>query len=266
MAAEAAAVEAVKAVEPAVIEPIAAEEPKHEVEDGDETPPEQQDGETSAGWKKRIDRFNRRIAEKEAEAEHWKKVALEGARATPVQEPVVSDEKPDISNFDDITAFTEALTDWKVRQAMASREAETKRTEVTRTYQQRVTDFIKSKPDFNEVLAEVGDIPASPEIHQVIIESEVGPALAYHLAQHPDEMRRINGLAPHRRLIEMGKLEDKLTPKETPTAAPAPVSKAPVPIKAEKGAAPVKKDLNDPNLSQAEYRELRAKQLGRRYR
>ena len=70
------------------------------------------------GFEKRIERFNRRLAEKEAEIEHWRKVALQSAQGgtqqvQPATQPIVSSEKPKFSDYNDIEAYTDAMTEWK---------------------------------------------------------------------------------------------------------------------------------------------------------
>lgn len=239
-----ASAEVVEAVEAPVEAPV-EDKVAEAVEAGDEI-------ERTTGFQKRIDRFNRRLAEKDAEIERLQRLA-------PPAPPVTTD-KPTLDQFTDVGAYAEAVAEWKVQQALAQVEATAAQRKVAETYQGRVAEFMKSHADFDEVLQDVAHLPVAPEIHEVILDSDVGPALAYHLASNPDVMAKINALPKHRRYTELGKLEDKLT-------APAPVKKttqAPAPVKSEKGSAPVQKKIDDPNLTQAEYRALRMKQMGRR--
>ena len=60
------------------------------------------------------------------------------------------------------------------------------------TYAQRVTEFTKTHPDFQTALAAVEDRNnVTPILAEAIYSADNGPALVYHLAQHPqfyDEM------------------------------------------------------------------------------
>ena len=226
---------------------------------------ETKEDEHESGFKKRIDRFNRRLTEKEAEIEYWKKTALEKQQSgvSPQQVNHASD-KPKFENYSDIAEYTEALTDWKLQEALLRRTQEVSKQSEVQQYKSRVKEFVKEHADYDEVLQDASHIPAAQEIHQIILESEVGPQIAYHLANNIELLEKLNSLPSHRRLIELGKLEDKLTVKnEVPQVKK---SSAPSPIKTEKGAAPVKRDIHDETLSQAEYRAMRAKQLAGKMR
>lgn len=212
------------------------------------------------GFQKRIDRFNKKLAEREAEIEYWKKAALQ--QKPELAQPAQTQQntgKPVLSDFDNIEDFTEAVTEYKIQQ----RELQAKKQTTITTYKQRAIEFAKQNPDYDDALEDTSHIPVQPEIHEVIIESEVGPQIAYHLAKNPAEIERLNALPAHRRLIELGKLEGALAAKKAPTNVPKATKAAP-PVKAVSGAAPTKKDITDPSLSQAEYRAMRTAQLGKR--
>jgi hypothetical protein len=122
-------------------------------------------------------------------------------------------------------------------------------------------------PEYDEVIADFKDRYKhvnAPEVNQYIAESEIGPELFYHLANNTAEIDRILGLSPLKRVAELGKLEAKLSSVGSEPKPANRVSKAPPPVTKEKGVAPAIKRLDDPNLSQAEYRQLRM-QNKRRY-
>lgn len=220
------------------------------------------------GFEKRIERFNRRLAEKEAEIEHWRKVALQSAQNGTQQtqsatQPIVSSEKPKFSDYNDIEAYTDAMTEWKLEQ----REIAQRQQKIVQTFQEREQALRARDPEYDEVIADFKDRYKhvnAPEVNQYIAESEMGPELFYHLANNTAEVDRILGLPPLRRVAELGKLEVKLGSVGSETKPANKVSKAPPPVNKEKGQAPAVKRLEDPNLSQAEYRQLRM-QNKRRY-
>ena len=238
-------------------------------EDHSDAEVEESDSKKSGkGFEKRIERFNRRLQEKEAEIEHWRKAALQSGtqqtQSVPQQTVQPQVDKPVFANFNgDIDAYTDAVTDWK----LAQREVAQRQQEVVKTYQQKEQALRAKDPEYDEVIADFKDRYKhvnAPEVNQFIAESEIGPDLFYHLANNYAEIDRILALPPMRRVAELGKLEDRLG---TAGAAPKPankVSKAPAPVTKEKGVAPAIKKLDDPNLSQTEYRQLRM-QNKRRY-
>ena len=71
----------------------------------------------------------------------------------------------------------------------------------------RVESFAEKTEDFSEVLEGVEDVPMSLAVQELLIHSEKGPELMYHLAQDRDEFARICELSPLEAARELGKLE-----------------------------------------------------------
>ena len=230
-----------------------------EVEDSDSK-------KSGKGFEKRIERFNRRLQEKEAEIEHWRKAALSGNQQTqsaPQQVVQPQVDKPVFANYNNLEDYTEALTDWKLTQ----REVAQKQQQIVQTYREKENAIRLRDSEYDEVIADFKDRYKhvnAPEVNQFIAESELGPDLFYHLANNYAEIDRILALPPMRRVAELGKLEARLSPAGAEVKPANKVSKAPTPVSKEKGVAPTVKKLEDPNLSQAEYRQLRM-QNKRRY-
>jgi hypothetical protein len=68
------------------------------------------------------------------------------------------------------------------------------------------------------------NIPITPEMAEIIRDSDVWPDLAYHLGKNMAEAARIAALSPTRQAVELGRLEARVTaPKPLPNRAPAPV-------------------------------------------
>jgi hypothetical protein len=166
-------------------------------------------------------------------------------------------DKPKFSDYNDIETYTEALTDWKLEQKLAQQEQKTKAKTVADSYNDRVKEFSKSRPDFQEVIAS-SDLSISDPVKELIFESDVGPALALYLAENEEEAERINGMSIVRQVAEIGKLEDKLSAKKVDKKV---VSKAPAPVSPIKGGAPVTaKSLDDPSIAPDEWIKMRNKQ------
>lgn len=122
--------------------------------------------------------------------------------------------------------------------------------------------------------------PYANDIQQAILESEQGPEIVYHLAQHPEELARLQA-APsvHVAMVELGGIAAALkaappasvpagATQTGPATAVAPVvaappsrsmSRAPEPQGTALGgsASTTPQALDDPNISQAEYNRRR---------
>lgn len=226
------------------------------------------DEDTSKWIGKRLERAKAKAREEaHAEIEYWKNAALGKTNAEPVatRQPQI-ESKPVLANYNDFESYTEALIDGKIAQRLTEANQQTAVRQVQSTYQTRAQEFAKTVTDFGPVVQDFLETYKNvevPELPTIVYESEVGPALVHYLAKNDHEMERIIDLPSHRRLIELGKLEDKL--KTAKSVTPPKASKAPAPIVPEKGSTPSKKDLTDPTLSQAEYRELRMKQVKGRF-
>ena len=216
-----------------------------ETDDGDDTETDEVK-KPSKGIEKKFKKFTQRLASKDQEIEYWKKAAMgnpQGNQSTQTQ-TAIPDKKPVFADYNDLEAFTEASIEYGVKKALAETGQRQQVDNVIKTYETRVKEFSKVNPDFNDVMNEFQEDYGNmqcPEIVQVAMESEVGPALAYYLASNTDEVDRIVALPPYRRLIELGKLEDKVAkPATKPVVVEAKkISKAAPPIEAVKGSTKV---------------------------
>lgn len=180
------------------------------------------------GVQPRIDELTRARREAEREAAYWRNVA-QGSKGS--AEPAVP-QKPTPDKFSDYAEYVEALTDWKAEAVVTKRftEQAQARADETRatTWQERQDKVRESMPDYDDVLA-MADTPLANHVREVLVESDQGPALAYHLAKHPDTLMRLNGLAPLQAAREIGRIEASLASKPVAEATPARTTQAPKP-------------------------------------
>lgn len=146
---------------------------------------------------------------------------------------------PKQEEFGSYEDFLEAKAEWiaekKVdakfeqrKQEEAQRKTEAERNEVVKTWQQKVETATTKYADFDAVLDSADHIEVPAPLQSAIMESALGAELAYHLAKNSAELERIVSLKPYAALMELGKLEVKLSQPPEPKKAPA--SKAPEPI------------------------------------
>lgn len=230
-----------------------------------------------SGFKRRIDKLNARVAERERELDYWKAEALKQKQSTePAQEQVKSVQatgKPNPENFDSHADYVEALTDWKVDQKYSAQKQDEEKSKfqneqqkAVQAYSERAKSFSEKVADYDDVLSSVDDIMVPSAIQNLIVQSANGPELAYEMAKDRENLARICKLPILEAVFEIGSIKARISSKgsddkiinKKPTAAPAPI----VPVGKGKGA--IVKSLDDPNLSQSEYERLRLEQIKKR--
>lgn len=95
------------------------------------------------------------------------------------------------------------------------------------SFRQREEAFSESVEDYLEVTRSE-NLKITPQMAEVITESEEGPALAYHLGKNEELADLISQLPPLAAARELGKLEARLI-AEREKAKEKPISKAPPP-------------------------------------
>lgn len=239
---------------------------------------EKQDGKDGKKAKKpfseRIQELVAQRREAESKAERAEREAdelrrkLEAIQAKP--EPVKEEPKPARVKYTSDEEYIEALAEWKASQALAKREKEQADAQAKAYQEQLAADWKRRQDsaraeidDYTDVISK-SDVALPGHLHQAILESEVGPHLAYYFAKHPSEAKRFASMSPTTALRQLGKLEDKLIVDEDdheeekkPTST-VEKSKAPPPINPPK-------EGRAPNLAPANiFDEYRAKRKAER--
>ena len=215
------------------------------------------------GVQKRIDRAVRQKYEAEARTKMLEErlAALETRQQPQAQRPAYDDSEPTIDKFDNFDQYVAAKAEWiaerKINQTLTAREQQqqaareaAERTKTADSWNKRNPQATVEMPDFEEVLAS-SDVPMTQPMQQAIMESDIGPKLAYYLATNPDEATDIAGMSPIGAIRALGRLEERLSsqkPVVKTTSAPPPIT--PVGTRAT-----VKKDPN--KMSDAEYAKWR---------
>ncbi|HEU4707931.1 MAG TPA: hypothetical protein VFS17_01330, partial [Methylophilaceae bacterium] len=157
---------------------------------------------------------------------------------TPKDEPAAKPEgKPKQEDFATYEDYLEALAKHTVAEERRKAEAEAEeakekqtREAKAKTYAERAEKARERMPDFDDVVDQ--DLPVSRAMIEVIMESDIGPDLAYYLGKNPDEATRIAQLSPIAAARELGKIEAKLTPADkTDPPKPSDAPKPPNPVK-----------------------------------
>lgn len=205
------------------VEPEAPEAPEPEAEAEPEVEPEKPKNKPgSQKWRERAER-NRE------EAEHWKAIALSGKPAE-APKPIQTDSShaPSQDQYETHAEWVEALTDWKLENKLKEREAREQSTKIQQSWETKKAEARQELPDFDDVIADMDEAPA-PVVLAVMNESAHTAKIAYHLAQHPEDLRRINRLSPPAAALEVARIEARFDTKKESAPATKPVSKAPRP-------------------------------------
>lgn len=214
---------------------------------------------------------NRELAiERDAALEYgefWRKRFEESQqRPAPVAPQPEEDPRPKRADFDDDDAWADALSTWtenratkKAEAAADARFAKVREEDRLRTQQStfatRAESFAKGHPDFQTTISNPALTFLNGEFLGVIMESEKGPELAYHIGKSPELVAKLTRMTVPQRLAALGRIEADLS---RPPPAPKPSGAPPPPTPISSGASGGGVDLE--KLSAKEYLRVRLEQ------
>lgn len=205
------------------------------------------------GFEKALARMKRKQAAETARADYLEQKLMElvaqQSQEKPTAAPVQAKEEtaPKLEDFESYTEYVEALTTFKaqelIKKELSARDQMSHVDRIESAYRDRLLETKKEIPDLIEVLNTVPrDVPApDPSVREYVVQSEVGPLIAYHLASNVEVLRKLVQMPPLMQAVEVGKIEAAIIAGRTAKAAkPAPkTTKAPAPATAvEGGSAP----------------------------
>jgi hypothetical protein len=233
----------------------AAAEPKEgEAEQPSESSPENEDD----GFEKRAAKLTERYYTEKQQKEYYKQLYDELAQRN--QPPMEAGKT--LADFDyDENQFAQYLDAQARQRAVIEAQQQAQQEQQRRkTVEFRVKEeaFAKDVPDYQQVAYYS---PITPEVADVIMSSEQGPELAYYLGKHPDVAEKLSMMGPLDMAREVGRIEStKLVKPKPPSVTNAP---KPVPqIQGTDDKPPIR--LDDPKISDAQFRRLREKQIANR--
>lgn len=234
--------------------PAEPEQPESEGDDeSDEDKSEDEKSETrnKPGSRKYKERFEAQRRENEmlrqqnmqvmAQAAYLRGLAEGAGKLPPVDGQTEAAPDPDTFELGQIDPkYIEALTDYKLRQAMPQMEQRAvqraqemvEQERARAAYQQKLAAVKEQYPDFDAVIAnsEVM-VPKDSGLALAFLRSSHQPVLAYWLAQHPAETERLIGLDEWSCAEELGAIRAQITSaqrKPQPQALPSSAQRPPV--------------------------------------
>ena len=242
------------------------------------TEPEEDEGsrEVPRGVQKRIDTLTRRMHEERRQYEQQlaeirgqleMQTRLMQTPQEPEPVPLHQQPKPRSEDYASTEEWMDARDAWNTAQNFAEWERRQRQEQVAlaeqqhqQAMQQREATLRQQHADYDEQIEMLSARGLTPQVYQALLHHEMGPDLAYYLAQHPDDLQRMASLPPLRVWRELGKIEARLESNgsaPTQTAPPAVSSSSPkpaplTPVGSGGSGAPAP-SLDDPNLSQREW-------------
>ena len=244
--------------EPAVEASEEQEQPKAKKADG--------------GFQRRIKDLTREKYERDARiAELESKLAGNNPAAQPREKAASADAEPDAANYTDYKEYLRDLATYTIRQEREAEKAQERQNAAVehaktqlKTWEERAKKLAATHDDYEDVVAsiEVDETRTVLAMRAALGSSDIGPQMLYHLGKNPKEIERITALPPEKALLELGKLEAKLSPKASSNQPPK-VSKAAEPI-SRVGVRTVTppKSLGDPSLDYKTFEKLANERLG----
>jgi hypothetical protein len=146
------------------------------------------------------------LAEKEEEVEYWRKKS-QGHKI--VVDPLQLPEKPQAINYaSNPTQYEKDLEAWTAKKV----QVDNYKNNIQQQYVNRSNEFAKTHPDFQKSVSFFSSVTVPPVLEAQILESEVGPQIAYYLSKNYKEFDRISSISSPATLVkEIGKLELQLT-------------------------------------------------------
>ena len=220
----------VEAETPETVEPVENQEVK-EPEQTETTEDDDNSDSLPNGVKKRIDKLTRQKYEAIAEVNRLK-AEFEALKA----QIAPKQEAPDISQFDTLDDYVEALAEYKYQNNMLSQQekyAERAREQrVAREWTDKLEKVRAVAPDFDEAFKNVAEITFAQSTLDAVAGHEKGAEIAYLLGKDPVKAYQIASLPPMQQLMAIGEIAAK-----TNLTRPKTVSTAPAPIKPVSGGA-----------------------------
>jgi hypothetical protein len=168
---------------------------------------------------------------------------------------VVAADAPTLANCGfDTDKWTQAMHAWTqvqiqsgIKQAIGSeREAATMQ-EIKVAFEERLAAFEKTTPDIKVVLGNPALPRLSREAGKIVMQSDLGVQILYHLGKNPDKASRIARQDPIQQAAAVGRLEAEL---RAPAKARQSTNAPPPPTPNRGASAP---PLDDANMSMKEY-------------
>lgn len=157
----------------------------------------------------------------------------------------------------DTDKWTQAMNAWTQKQIQVgikqalSTEKQTATVETQKAkFEERMETFAKATPDVKVVLGNPALPRLAPEAASLVVASDLGPQILYHLGKNPEKAARIARQSPIEQAAAVGRLEAELKVTKAPQKQ---LSNAPSPPTPTKGAGGASISTADPKMGLKEF-------------
>jgi hypothetical protein len=223
---------------------------------------------------KRFDKLTKEKYDARREAEFWRQRAMEAQQPQAKPEPVAPVKLPTLEDtgYDEakyqaaFLEYTKAQARQEAQAALAQAKAEETARQRAEAFEKRQRAFLATKPDYIEKVMQNESLPISKAMADVIVESEIGPEVAYYLYENPEQSAAIARLDPTNAAREIGRIEARIEferqSRKAASVKPS-VSQAPPPVpKLDTTEPAVERDPD--KMSVTDWLKWREKQVKRR--
>lgn len=205
-----------------------------------ETPEEEQARDEKGRFvQKRINELTRQRYEAERRAQDLERRLAEVEQRQPSRAP---DPNEDINGYLEHLANerAQAIVSERLQQT-AQQQEQHRMSQIASQYSTREAEYIAAHPDYEEAVATFASVVGvNPQLGEVLMTSDHGPAVAHYLGTHLDEAVAIAQMPPHLAAAAVARLEAKVS-----AVKPKPVSSAPTPVPSVGGASVAPRGLHD---------------------
>ena len=240
--------------------PVEGEEAEEEVE---EDGLEDEDREYSKRVQKRIAQKTKAQREAERRAEYWEQEAKRLQAAKRDEQPpkpsvpTTPQGAPKEADFETYEEYIKAVTRYEAQQVLAQEREARLAEERERKFYERMQEAEQRIPDFREMVYRESALGGPPITDAMFLEtqkSEYAGDVAYYLATHIEEAKRIAQMPANLVAREIGKIEGKIEAGVIKTT-PARTTGAPPPIPPRVGSANKGGKINPDELPIEEWME-----------
>lgn len=167
---------------------------------------------------------DRVLAERRAEAAEREREEFK-AQLAKLQQPAKTEEstEPQREKYQSDKEYLDALIDWRAEQKLKQRDAEAaqqREQAIQQNCQDSLRRAVELVPDFQEVTA-AAELNIPGHVVHLMRESGLFAEFGYHFSKNPDDLAKLAIATPNKLKLEFQKIESKLTPFASRSAAGA---------------------------------------------
>lgn len=221
------------------------------------------DDETPLWAKKRFAELTRSRSEAQREAEQLRQELYRIQQKVEAEPPKGRDDFLDEADYHRhlVRQETQAIRAEELKQQAEQNRQNHDVQKQAQTWAGKVQQVLTELPDYQKVISEAVDVPLDIDTRNFLVESPIGPKIAYWLATNPDKAQGLSELSPKAKERELLKIELRLEATPPKSNAATPVSQAPKPVASAQGVGSGGTATPPEKMSDSDWIKWRQKQV-----